>query len=108
MGMGIRFLIPPDSEEDPCTPCRPGDSTIPINEGGGTRTESAGDLHEILIERNRIFNMGLNGIGVVGFFDLRGTNALSTSGQSLVVTVEDLHILGNTIRLCLNRPFSRD
>jgi len=40
------------------------------NDDTTTRDVSAGDLYSIVIEGNRIFNMGLNGIGVAGFFDL--------------------------------------
>ena len=96
----------PEQEPDECNPCRPGDSSVPTGGGGGTRTVSAGDLHEILIERNRIYNMGLNGIGVVGFFDLTPNTSLSNSALSLLVTVEKLFIFGNDIRLCLNRPLA--
>jgi hypothetical protein len=94
-------LLPeePEPEPDPCDPCRPGDSSVPPGDEGGTRTVSAGDLYEILIERNRIFNMGLNGIGVVGFFDIR--NAV---GAAQLITVNGLHILGNEISRCLSRP----
>jgi hypothetical protein len=61
----------------------------------GTRTVSAGALSEIRIERNRIYDMGLNGIGVVAFFDL--TNDRET------ISVLGLSILGNHIRGCLRR-----
>ena len=40
--------------------------------------------------------MGLNGIGVVGFFDL--------SQQDEFISIIGLDILGNTINHCLNRP----
>src|SRR5205823_1518572 len=60
-----------------------------------TRTVSAGALTEIRIERNRIYDMGLNGIGVVAFFDLE------KAGE--VVEVDRLTILGNHIRGCLRR-----
>ena len=91
----------PEPEPDPCDPCRPGDNSIPPGDEGGTRTVSAGDLYEILIERNRIFNMGLNGIGVVGFFDIR-----SAAGAPQLITVNGLHILGNEISRCLSRPLA--
>ena len=91
----------PEPEPDPCDPCRPGDSSVPPRGDGGTRIVSAGDLYDILIERNRIFNMGLNGIGVVAFFTLRGSVALPQ-----LITVNTLHILGNSIRRCLSRPLA--
>ena len=94
-------LPDPEPEPDPCDPCRPGDNSIPPGNGGGTRTVSAGDLYEILIERNRIFNMGLNGIGVVGFFDVR-----SAAGTPQLITVNGLHVLGNEISRCLGRPLA--
>lgn len=90
----------PDPDPGRCDPCSPGDSFIPPGrDGGTTRTTSAGDLYDILIERNRIFNMGLNGIGVLGFFDVRGATPQ-------VITVYGLQILGNGIRRCLSRPLA--
>ncbi len=84
---------------DPCNPCAPGSVYIPPggNEGDGTPVyQSAGALYEIRIERNRIFDFGLNGIGVVGFFDL--------SGSDEFISVNQIQILGNTIQNCLSRP----
>ncbi len=82
--------------EDPCNPCKPGTVFFPGDPaGGGTRTVTAGPLTEIRIERNRIYDMGLNGIGVVAFFDLRNAREL--------ITVQGLSILGNHIRGCLRR-----
>ena len=86
---------------DPCFPCAPGDSFIPRRPGGegedgeGPRIEPAGPLEDIKIEENRILDMGLNGIGVIGFFDL--------SALDLFISVEGLEILGNEIRGCLQR-----
>jgi hypothetical protein len=100
-GNGRPLPEEPEPEPDPCDPCHPGDSSIPPGNDGGTRTVSAGDLYEILIERNRIFNMGLNGIGVVGFFDIR-----SAAGTPQLITVNGLHILGNEISRCLSRPLA--
>lgn len=87
--------------DDPCGPCRDGSLHIPPrltvgDDGGGTREESAGDLSEIYIEGNRIQDMGLCGIGVVGFFDLQGIDEF--------ISVERLSIIGNEIRRCLRRP----
>jgi hypothetical protein len=81
---------------DPCNPCKPGTVFWPEDPpGGGTRTISAGVLTEIRIERNRIFDMGLNGIGVVAFFDLKKIVE--------IIEVDQLSILGNHIRGCLRR-----
>jgi hypothetical protein len=85
---------------DPCDPHKPATGIIvvvavPLDDGNA-RPASAGTLTEIVIERNRIYQMGMNGIGVVGFFDL--------SGADEFITVEGLSILGNDIRHCLRRP----
>ena len=87
--------------DDPCSPCKPGDVFIPprgAEDEGGTRQVSAGDLYEIYIERNRILDMGLNGIGVIGFFNLDAADEF--------ISVERLTITGNEIRHCLQRPLS--
>lgn len=87
--------------EDPCNPCLPGDTEVPPDpggEGGGRRIVSAGALYDILIARNRIHDMGLNGIGVIGFFDLAGTDEM--------VSVERLTIVANTITRCLRRTLA--
>lgn len=85
---------------DPCDPCNPGDGYVPP---GGSDPEfpgfeSAGTLYDILIERNRILSMGLNGIGVVAFFSL--------AQQDEFITVDGLRIIGNEIRNCLRRPLA--
>jgi Family of unknown function (DUF6519) len=85
----------PPPDPDPCFPCRPGDDSVPEPEDETTRTVSAGDLYDILIERNRIFNMGLNGIGAAGFFNLIAVDEF--------ISVHRLLILGNEIHRCLNR-----
>jgi hypothetical protein len=91
----------PDPEPDPCEPCKDGDGSIPPRGDGGTRSTSAGSLYDILIERNRIFRMGLNGIGVIGFFDIK-----SSAGTPELITVEYLRIFGNEIRRCVQRPLA--
>ena len=59
------------TSEDPCFPCRPPDLTDePDPDNPDIRFESAGDLYEIKIAGNRITDMGINGIGVVRFFNL--------------------------------------
>src|SRR5262249_17767494 len=62
--------------QDPCNPCLPGDTGIPPGGGddGDGRIISADALYDIRIAWNRIYDIGLNGIGVVGFFDLRGSD----------------------------------
>jgi hypothetical protein len=52
-------------------------------------------LNDISIEGNGIRNMGLNGIGVVGFFSLENI--------ALIVSVEDLTIYRNHIEDCLQQ-----
>jgi hypothetical protein len=91
----IFWFIDPN---DPCDPCKPGDVVVILLPGEADKLRSAGDLYDILIERNRIFDMGLNGIGVFGFFDLTQVR--------LLITVHDLRILGNVIRHCLNRELA--
>ncbi len=82
--------------DDPCTPCKPGGVIwIDVTGGGGVTTRSAGPLYDISIERNRIQYMGLNGIGVIAFFDPKA------SGETILV--EGLSILGNRIQRCLLR-----
>jgi hypothetical protein len=85
---------------DPCDPCDPGSVFIPFEPqaASGKRHVSSGALYEIHVERNRIFNMGLNGIGVAGFFDLRGVDEF--------ISVHGLFIAGNVIRHCLNRQLA--
>ena len=81
---------------DECRPCRPADNTFPPRgEDTETRNSSEGDLYDILIERNRIFNMGLNGITVAGFFELEEAREF--------ITVHGLVIDGNVIRRCMGR-----
>lgn len=80
---------------DPCDPCKP----VDVTEGDPTddteRFVSAGDLYDIEIVGNRISDMGINGIGVVRFFDL--TNLGDFIG------VHGLHITGNFITRCMRR-----
>jgi hypothetical protein len=57
--------------------------------------EAMGTMYDILIERNRILDMGKNGIGVAGFFNLDTVDEF--------VSVEGLNIDGNEIRDCLNQ-----
>jgi hypothetical protein len=82
--------------QDPCFPCRPVDLGGEDGGGGGNvRFESAGDLYDIRITGNVISDMGINGIGVVRFFDL-------ANGGDLV-GVHGLHIVDNVITRCMRR-----
>lgn len=73
----------------------PCDSTVTLEPGTpaggspGTTVVSGGRLARILIARNRIRNVGLCGIGPVGFFNLLQTLE--------VITIEDLTIASNSI-----------
>ncbi|HEY2853200.1 MAG TPA: hypothetical protein VGJ18_10160 [Gemmatimonadaceae bacterium] len=85
---------------DPCTPCKPGDGNVPPDgPDPGTHNVSAGPLFEIYIERNRILNMGLDGIGVVGFWDLTLVDEM--------ISVWRLKIADNEIRYCLQRELAQ-
>jgi hypothetical protein len=56
--------------------------------------EAMGIMYDILIEHNRIFDMGMNGIGVAAFFD--------SSLSDEMITIDQLEIDGNDIRRCLS------
>ena len=90
----IVWVIDPN---DPCDPCNPGDVVIIVIPGDDSHVESAGALYDILIERNRIYDMGLCGVGVVGFF---------APETKQMITVVGLTIIGNRIRRCLRRPIA--
>ena len=93
---------PQPNPVDPCDPATPANAIMVLISlpwlGNQARPASAGTLTEILIERNRIYDMGMNGIGVVGFFDLAGADEF--------ITVEKLSIIGNDIRRCLRRTIA--
>ena len=79
---------------DHCDQCKPIDLTDDSTSADGrTRFVSAGDLYDIEIGGNRISDMGINGIGVVRFFDL-------VKGGDMV-GVHGLHITDNVITRCL-------
>ena len=84
------------ASEDPCDPCKPVDLTDGDDPDGGTvRFLSAGDLYNIEIAGNRITDMGINGIGVVRFFDLaKGGDMMGVHGLS---------IADNVITRCMRR-----
>ena len=74
-------------EEDPCSTT--GTLQPPSTGPGGGTFAAGGLLVNIQIERNRIRDMGLCGIGPVGFFDLAQTLE--------VISIENLTITGNEI-----------
>jgi hypothetical protein len=74
-------------EEDPCSTT--GTLHLPGTGQGGGRLVAGGLLVNIQIERNRIRDMGLCGIGPVGFFDLAQTLE--------VISIDNLTITGNEI-----------
>jgi hypothetical protein len=90
---------------DPCFPCEdPTTGDRPQREGGDeppTRLQSEGDLYDIDIRRNRILDMGLDGIGVAHFFDLERRQQLTG-----LVRVEDLAVVENRIQRCVRRSFA--
>ncbi len=99
--------LPEDPEEgddkstDPCEPTRevPPIFVPPIETGGGETTTSIlpdGPIDELVIEHNRILDMGICGIGVIYFFDLSALDAF--------ITVRNVAILGNEIRGNMLRP----
>ncbi len=71
-----------------------------VEGGPTTNRHSVGDLYDILIEGNRIFHMGINGIGVVTFFPLEEVDDF--------ISVHRLVIKQNEIRKCLYRPIPED
>jgi hypothetical protein len=84
--------------EDPCDPCKPADTTSD-DPPGGVRFESAGDLYDIEIAGNRITDMGINGIGVVRFFNIANNGDM--------IGVHGLHIKDNFITRCVRRDLAR-
>jgi Family of unknown function (DUF6519) len=92
---------PDDPEEQPDDPCEPTHDVPPIliflpPIDVSIRILPDGPIEELLIARNRIYQMGTCGIGVIGFFDLRALDAF--------VTVRNLAMLGNDIRGNMRRP----
>jgi hypothetical protein len=87
--------------DDSCADCKEITNKVPIHPSQTTpqpthqiiSPESLWDIH---IERNQIEAAGLDGIGVIGFFDLSKVDEF--------VRVRGLTILGNEITDCLNLP----
>jgi hypothetical protein len=88
------------NSEDPCDPCRPPDLTDDVDpDNGNVRFVSAGDLYDIKITGNRITDMGINGIGVVRFFNI------ATGGD--MIGVHGLYIADNFITRCMRRNLAQ-
>ncbi|PYS67640.1 MAG: hypothetical protein DMF69_22440 [Acidobacteria bacterium] len=87
------------NSEDPCDPCRPVDLGDDDPGGVNIRIRSAGDLYDIEIVNNKITDMGINGIGVVRFFNL-------ANGGDLI-GVHGLHITDNFITRCMRRNIAQ-
>ena len=88
------------TSEDPCDPCKPPDLTDePDPNNPNVRFVSAGDLYDIRITGNRISDMGINGIGVVRFFDL--------ANKGDMIGVHGLYIADNLITRCMRRNLSQ-
>jgi hypothetical protein len=86
--------------DDPCDQCRPPDLTEGGDaDDGRVRFVSAGDLYDIEIAGNRISDMGINGIGVVRYFDL------AKGGD--MIGVHGLHITSNVITRCMRLEFAQ-
>jgi len=81
-------------EEDVCSTT--GTLLLPSTGPGGGGLAAGGLLLDIRIERNRIQDMGLCGIGPAGFFDLAQTLE--------VISIENLTITGNEISDTLLSP----
>ncbi len=84
---------------DLCTPCKPVDQTDDDPQDGPPRFVSAGDLYDIEISRNRITDMGINGIGVIRFFNILNRGDL--------IGVHNLHIYDNFITRCMRRDIAK-
>ena len=90
----------PERPIDDCGDCGPGDTVTTQPADPETTIGSAGPLYDILIEGNRIFHMGLNGIGVVTFFSLEEIDEF--------ISVTRLIIKQNEIRRCLWRVLAEN
>lgn len=86
--------------EDDCS--TGGTLQVPITTPGtpGTTVVAGGKLLNVQIDRNRIRNTGLCGIGPIGFFNL--LQALE------VISIENLTIAANSITATVQRPIAGD
>lgn len=95
---------PSGGKDDKCNP-KPGYlDTVIIDER--TRYIAGAPLRDILIEGNRIFATGANGIGVDAYFVIEQPDPKDprqeTNGEFIIV--ENLRVFDNRIEFCLNRP----
>jgi hypothetical protein len=98
---GLGWVV---DETDPCFPCDdPTTGDRPPREGDGppARLQSEGDLYDVDIRRNRIFDVGLDGIGTAHFFDLQ----VRQKARGFV-RVSDLAIVDNRIERSVRRGFA--
>lgn len=95
---------PPKKRKDKCKP-KPPYIEEEITEEG-TRLIAGAPLRDILIERNRIYAMGRNGIGVDAYFVVEESDSQNPDRgvRGEFITIENLRVLGNRIEFCLNRP----
>lgn len=94
--IGAKIADTPDRPmtDDHCEQCKPTDLTDDSKSPDGRpRFVSAGDLYDIEIDGNHITDMGINGVGVVRFFDF-------VKGGDMV-GVHGLHITDNVITRCM-------
>ena len=89
----------PKKPADPCDKCAEPATKIRFqfrdSKGREKQHRSPDPLENIYLERNRISQTGLDGIGVIGFFDLREVDEF--------VSVRGLTVSGNHIHGCLRR-----
>ena len=89
----------PTDPADPCDRCAEPSTHIKVRfsdpHGRQKQLRSPDPLEQIYLERNRIWQTGLDGIGVIGFFDLQEIDE--------IVSVRGLTICGNEILGCLRR-----
>jgi hypothetical protein len=85
---------------DKCAPMDIDFSSFAVPIDGGVKLVSDGLLSDIVIERNHILDMGLNGIGVAGFFGAPDTDRPP-------IFVQGLSIDANEIRRCLHRSIAQ-
>lgn len=86
---------------DPCNPCAPGTViivTTPPDGSQGPRRVPGHPLRDVRIVGNRILEMGLSGVSVLGFFD---------DGSEGQIAVIGLTLERNEIRECLRRELDR-
>ena len=95
----ITVVGQPTKPGDPCDKCAEPGTKIRFrfrdSKGREKQHRAPDPLEQIYLERNRISHTGLDGIGVIGFFDLQEVDEF--------VSVRGLTITGNLIQGCLRR-----